>query len=64
MARRFHSPEVRAAYRRQVPVGRYAGPEEIAAAASFLAAPGSGYVTGVVLPVDGGFLAAGMTEGD
>jgi NAD(P)-dependent dehydrogenase (short-subunit alcohol dehydrogenase family) len=62
MAQRYHSAEVRAAYRRQVPAGRYAEPEEIAAAASFLAAPGSGYVTGVVLPVDGGFLAAGMTE--
>jgi 3-oxoacyl-[acyl-carrier protein] reductase len=63
MARRFHSDAVRAAYRRQVPAGRYAMPEEIAACVSYLASPEASYVTGVVLPVDGGFLAAGMTEG-
>ena len=62
MAQRLHSAEVRAAYRRQVPAGRYAAPEEIAAAVSWLAAPEAAYVTGVVLPVDGGFLAAGMLE--
>ena len=38
-----------------VPVGRAGRPEEIADAALFLAQPTSGYITGVVLDVDGGY---------
>jgi NAD(P)-dependent dehydrogenase (short-subunit alcohol dehydrogenase family) len=60
MAREFHTPEVRAAWYAQVPMGRYGSPEEIADAALFLAGPESSYVTGHVLHVDGGFLAGGM----
>ena len=37
-----------------VPVKRYGTADEVAAAALFLASPAAGYVTGVVLPVDGG----------
>ncbi len=37
-----------------VPLGRVAEPHEIAAAITFLAGPGAGYITGAVLPVDGG----------
>jgi 3-oxoacyl-[acyl-carrier protein] reductase len=36
------------------PVGRFAAPSEISAAVSFLAAEEAGYITGTVLPVDGG----------
>lgn len=36
-------------------LGRYAEPEEIAAAIAFLASDDSSFVTGVALPVDGGF---------
>jgi 3-oxoacyl-[acyl-carrier protein] reductase len=38
----------------QVPLGRYASTEEIAAAVTWLASDGAGYVTGAVIPVDGG----------
>ncbi len=46
-------------FRSQVPLGRVARPEEIAEAVGFLASEGAGYVTGAVLPVDGG-LAMGL----
>jgi meso-butanediol dehydrogenase/(S,S)-butanediol dehydrogenase/diacetyl reductase len=42
---------------RRIPLGRLLGPEEIAAAIVFLASPLASAVTGVVLPVDGGWTA-------
>jgi 2-deoxy-D-gluconate 3-dehydrogenase len=41
----------------RVPVGRWGLPSDLATAVVFLAAPASGFVTGVLLPVDGGWLA-------
>jgi 3-oxoacyl-[acyl-carrier protein] reductase len=38
----------------QVPLGRYASPDEIAAAVTWLGSESAGYITGAVIPVDGG----------
>ncbi|MDW6063675.1 MULTISPECIES: 3-oxoacyl-[acyl-carrier-protein] reductase [Streptomyces] len=44
----------REAYVKQVPLARYAQPEEIAASVRFLASEEAAYITGAVIPVDGG----------
>jgi 3-oxoacyl-[acyl-carrier protein] reductase len=38
----------------EIPVGRYGEPEDIASLVCFLASPLAGYITGTVIPVDGG----------
>jgi NAD(P)-dependent dehydrogenase (short-subunit alcohol dehydrogenase family) len=39
----------------RIPLARHASPDEIARAVLYLASPESAYVTGITLPVDGGF---------
>jgi 2-deoxy-D-gluconate 3-dehydrogenase len=41
----------------RIPAGRWGEPEDVAGAFVFLASPASDYVHGIVLPVDGGWLA-------
>jgi 3-oxoacyl-[acyl-carrier protein] reductase len=49
-------PEVMAEYLKQIPVGRLGTPDDIANAVLFLATEESGYITGQVLPVTGGWV--------
>lgn len=46
----------------RTPVARFGTAEEIASAAVFLALDAASFVNGVVLPVDGGFLASGVNQ--
>jgi 3-oxoacyl-[acyl-carrier protein] reductase len=46
--------EQKAQYKAQIPLGRYAAPAEIAGTVTWLASDAAAYVTGAVIPVDGG----------
>ena len=41
----------------RIPLGRWADPDDMAGTAVWLASPASDYVTGIAVPVDGGYLA-------
>ncbi len=52
---RNYTPEYRAwQSEHEIPMGRYGEPEELAALVVFLASPRAQYITGAVIPVDGG----------
>ncbi len=60
---RIHSEQIRRNYTpeyrkwqadNEIPVGRYGEPEDVAGLVCFLASPLAGYITGTVIPVDGG----------
>ncbi|MFM8927906.1 MAG: beta-ketoacyl-ACP reductase [Rhodoluna sp.] len=48
------SEEVQAEYKKRIPVGRFATPEEVAKVVLWLASDDAAYITGAVIPVDGG----------
>lgn len=51
------NPEIRAWLEERTPMGRFARPEEMAGAILYLCSPAASAVTGVLLPVDCGWLA-------
>jgi 3-oxoacyl-[acyl-carrier protein] reductase len=59
MTRKLHTDKFRAEYASAIPMKRYGTTSEIASAVSYLVSEDASYVSGIVLPVDGGFLSAG-----
>ncbi len=59
MARLSPTEEARDAVRKSVPLGRFGQKDEIANMVMFLASPLAAYVSGAIIPVDGGWTAAG-----
>jgi 3-oxoacyl-[acyl-carrier protein] reductase len=47
-------PEQQEAYLKQIPAGRFASPSEVAKAIVWLASDDAAYISGAVIPVDGG----------
>jgi NAD(P)-dependent dehydrogenase (short-subunit alcohol dehydrogenase family) len=60
MAKKVHSPEIRADYHDHMPLNRYGLEEELAASIHFLCSDQASYITGQSLAVDGGFAATGI----
>jgi 3-oxoacyl-[acyl-carrier protein] reductase len=48
------SDELRARYLSQIPLGRFTTPDEVAGVVRWVASPEAAYLTGAVIPVDGG----------
>ncbi|MGK9170829.1 SDR family oxidoreductase [Inquilinus limosus] len=59
MARLAPTPQARALVQRSVPLGRMGTAEDIAAACRLLSSPLAAFITGAVLPVDGGWSLGG-----
>ncbi len=59
MTQAMHTDRFRQEYSKAIPMNRYGTTGEIASAVMYLVSDDAGYVSGTVLPVDGGFLASG-----
>jgi 2-deoxy-D-gluconate 3-dehydrogenase len=51
-----NDPDRNAQISARIPMGRWGTPDDLATSVLFFAAPASSYVTGTILPVDGGWL--------
>lgn len=55
----LHTEKFKQEYSSAIPMNRYGTVSEIAAVVAFLASDQASYITGISMPVDGGFLASG-----
>ena len=55
----LHTEKFKKEYSSAIPMNRYGTVSEIAAVVAFLASDQASYITGISMPVDGGFLASG-----
>ena len=59
MTQSLHTEAFRQEYAKAIPMNRYGSTAEIASAVLYLVSEDASYISGVALPVDGGFLASG-----
>ena len=59
MTQLLHSAQFRTEYSKAIPMNRYGTVSEVGAAVQFLASEDAAYITGIAMPVDGGFLSSG-----
>ena len=59
MTQVLHTEKFRTEYSKAIPMNRYGTCGEIASAVVYLVSEDARYVTGIAMPVDGGFLASG-----
>lgn len=59
MTQVLHTAKFREEYSKAIPMNRYGSTGEIASAVMYLVSDDARYVTGISMPVDGGFLASG-----
>jgi NAD(P)-dependent dehydrogenase (short-subunit alcohol dehydrogenase family) len=51
------TPDLQERWRALEPIGRFAAPSEVAAAVGWLCSDAASFVTGIAMPVDGGWTA-------
>jgi len=59
MTQLLHTAQFRTEYSKAIPMNRYGTVSEVGAAVQFLASEDAAYITGIAMPVDGGFLSSG-----